>query len=525
MIMVSGIIIPLGSDDDAAAQAACTKLGISRHEVLSYAMRKISYDARHGKVTMVCSVIFELKDHYLEDRLYETFEYVNKFKKGGLDPKIGTQKLDNRPIVVGFGPAGMLAAYVLSVYGYRPIVLERGQNVDERQNSVTRFFETGQLDTESNIQFGEGGAGTFSDGKLTTRINDELCNYVLDELVKLGAPADILYKSKPHIGSDKLKDVVKNLRGAIIEKGGEVVFNCRVDDIITSGGSFGGVLCKDHTYSAEAAIFACGHSARDTFLMLKDKPLNLVAKPFSVGVRIEHLQSDIDKALYGRYADDPRLPRGEYALSANVNGRSVYTFCMCPGGTVVAAASENGGIVTNGMSGYARDGVNANSALVASVSFGDPFEGIEYQRKLERAAYSAAQGGFKAPAQDVEGFLSGKPSLDIKSVEPSYPRGVVPYNIADILGDEISTCLREGIDKFCKLIKVFDDDDAVITGIETRTSSPLRIERDPDTREAVGMPGLYPCGEGAGYAGGIMSAAVDGIKSALAIIEKYKPMV
>lgn len=524
MIVVSGIRTPLGEKEGQAASAACHKLGLKECDVASFRMRKLSYDARHGKITQVCSIVLELKNSATENKLCAEHSGVKPYLKTKLEPVCGKQILENRPVVVGFGPAGMFAAYLLSVYGYSPIVLERGGAIKDRKKAVGSFFASGNLDDENNIQFGEGGAGTFSDGKLTTRINDPLCDFVLEIFNKFGAPDDILYKAKPHVGSDKLQDIVRNIRKTIVDNGGRIIFHSRVDDIAAKNGVVDAVKCDDMEYKTAAAVVACGHSARDTFAMLCKKGLILSAKPFSVGVRIEHQQIDIDAALYGSFANDPRLPKGEYALSADINGRGVYTFCMCPGGTVVAAASEQGGVVTNGMSEYARGGKNANSALVASVGFNNPFVGIEFQRKLERLAFDAAGGGYKAPAQDLSGFLAGKPTLNIKRVTPSYPLGIKTTDISVLLGSDIANCLRAGIGAFAKKLRGFDAPDAILTGLETRTSSPLRIERDAETRQALGMAGLYPCGEGAGYAGGIMSAAVDGLKSAVAIIEKYAPI-
>ena len=529
MIVFSGIRIPLEKLDDIgkqAAEAACRGFGIKESALHSRALRRVSYDARHGRITAVCSVLLELKDKALEQKLCETHAAAKLYEKTRLEPVCGSKSfgaIGHRPVVVGFGPAGIFAAYLLSLYGYRPIVLERGGDVQSRKKAAESFCAGGGLDTENNVQYGEGGAGTFSDGKLTTRINDPLCDFVLETFVKFGAPDDILYKAKPHVGSDKLPGIVKGMRQAIIQNGGEVLFGRRADDIVCNNGNLSAVVCDGQAIETAAAIIACGHSARDTILMLGKKGLRLEPKPFSVGVRIEHPQRDIDTALYGEYAGDKRLPKGEYALSAQIEGRGVYTFCMCPGGSVVAAASETGGVVTNGMSNYARDGQNANSALVAAVGFDNPFEGIEYQRGLERAAYEAGGGAYRAPAQDMAGFLSGRASLDIGRVKPTYPLGVTAYNLGVLLGPQIIRGLQKGIAVFDKKIKGFDAADAILTGPETRTSSPVRIERDPETREAAGMGGLYPCGEGAGYAGGIMSAAVDGLKSAVAIIERYKP--
>lgn len=527
MILVSGIRIPLQETEESAAlDAALGKLGLAQSALKEGRLYRMSLDARRGAMIRVCSVVLELTDSTCEAALCQNHADARPFSAPVLEPAIGTQALRIRPVIAGFGPAGLFAAYLLAQHGYRPLVLERGSDIDSRVSRVAAFFVSGQLDTETNVQFGEGGAGTFSDGKLTTRINDPLCAFVLDTFVRHGAPGDILYKAKPHIGTDRLRAVIRHMRAGIIAQGGEVRFDTRLDDIQTNSGSVRAALCGDTALETEVLILACGHSARDTFSMLRGKGLTVRTKPFSVGLRIEHLQQDIDRALYGKMAGHPLLPPGEYALSAKVGGRGVYTFCMCPGGTVVAAASEEGGVVTNGMSDYARGGVNANSAIAVSVNagdFADPFAAVAFQRGLEQAAFAAGGGSYRAPAQDVGSFLEERPGWRQGKVVPSYPRGVTGQDLSALLGRDIAACLHGGIAAFGKKLKGFDDAGAVLTGIETRTSSPLRIGRDGDTHEADGLAGLYPCGEGAGYAGGIMSAAVDGLKTALAVMARYAP--
>ena len=524
MIIVSDIRLPLGSGEAEAAEAAKARLG--NPENGKYHVRKMSYDLRRGNPSQICSVVARFSDEDLEKELAEGKKNVSFVERKRFAPKIGLEPLAARPVVVGSGPAGLFAAYLLAQYGYRPILLERGADVDSRVNAVSSFFETGSLNKDTNIQFGEGGAGTFSDGKLVSRIHDDLCDYVLHTFYRYGAPEDILVKSKPHIGTDELRLVIKRMRQAIETNGGEVRFLCRMDDLLTDRGKVVGVRSSMGDIPAQAVVLAVGHSARDTFEMLAGKGLTITSKPFSVGLRIEHLQEDVDRSLYGKYAGDPRLPVGEYNLSARAGGRGVYTFCMCPGGEVVPAASEMGGTVTNGMSNHARDGKNANSAVCVSIlekDFGfNPFRGMEFQRNLERAAFAAAGGEYRAPASDVGSFLAGKRGLKIGHVEPTYARGVVAYDLWRILGDEYSGAIRDGILAFGKKMKCFGDTEAILTGVETRTSSPLRISRTEE-REAIGLQGLYPCGEGAGYAGGIMSAAVDGLRTAAAIIEKYRP--
>ncbi len=525
-IVVSGIRLPLEQPSESAVDKALHKLSLRASDVQSSALRRVSYDARKGEVSMVCSVLLELKSEKLARKLCEKNENVRLYEKKAFEPVVGSEELRSRPVVAGFGPAGMFAALALARYGYHPLVLERGDCLEARVRAVDAFFSGGQLDERTNVQFGEGGAGTFSDGKLTSRINDPLCDFVLDTFVEMGAPRDILTRAKPHVGTDMLRSVVRGIRGEIIRLGGEVRFLCPLRDLRTSGGALSAVQTDQGEIETQALVLACGHSARDTFSMLGSRGLPLLAKPFSVGMRIEHLQCDVDRMVYGAHAGDPRLPRAEYALSERFGSRAVYTFCMCPGGTVVAAASESGGVVSNGMSVYARDGKNANSALVVSVDerdFGSsPFDAIEFQRKLERAAYAAGGGGYRAPAQSLGNFLSSKTGIDGCSVEPSYPRGITEYELGSLFSEPLATALRDGATALGRRLRGFDSPSALLTGVETRTSSPVRIPRG-ETLESTGCAGVYPCGEGAGYAGGIMSAAVDGLRVAGAIIERYKP--
>ncbi len=523
MIIVTRIRLPLGSTKEEAEEAARRAVGCDG----SYALRRVSYDLRRGQAAMVCSVTVSLGDPDREKSAASSGKNMQYSERQQLRPRPGTEKMNYRPVVVGAGPAGLFAAYLLSEYGYRPILLERGADVDSRAESVDSFFRGGSLDLSSNVQFGEGGAGTFSDGKLTTRINDGLCDYVLNTFCFFGAPDDILIKAKPHIGTDNLRGVVKRIREKIIENGGDVRFRSLVEDISTGSGGVTGVICSGEEIPAQTVVLACGHSARDTYSMLMSKGAVITAKPFSVGFRIEHLQEDVDRSLYGDLAGDSRLPAGEYSLSAHIAGRGVYTFCMCPGGTVVAAASENGGVVTNGMSGYLRNGINANSAVCVSINPSDygtnPLKAMDFQRNLERAAFAAAGGGYAAPASDLGSFLDGRGGLRSEKVIPSYPRGVTAFDMEKLLGSGLSECLRGGLRAFAGKMDCFSDREAVLTGVETRTSAPVRIQREED-RQAAGIRGLYPCGEGAGYAGGIMSSAVDGLRTAAAIIERYNPV-
>ncbi|MEA5050950.1 MAG: hypothetical protein VB021_05705 [Oscillospiraceae bacterium] len=525
MIVVSDVRIPLGAGEDDAVGAACARLHIRESAVADHRLRRMSYDARHREVTAVCSVLLTLRDAREEARLAAACpSSVTLAEKRQLTPVFGAQRLSGRPVVAGFGPAGMFAAYLLSLYGYRPLVLERGGDMDERVRATEGFFRGGGFDPVSNVQFGEGGAGTFSDGKLTTRINDPLCDFVLETLAEFGAPQDVLVRAKPHVGTDRLRAVVRALRQAVCANGGEILFRTQLDGLRLRDGALCGVTANGQAVGTNALVLACGHSARDTFALLRDSGLALEAKPFSVGARIEHAQRSVDRAMYGDFAGDPRLPHGEYALSAHVGGRCVYTFCMCPGGSVVPAASEQGGVVTNGMSNYARDGANANAALVVSVGpqdFGnDPFAAIDYQRALERAAFTRAGGDYRAPACDVQSFLSRTAGLRAGGVGPTYARGVTPCDFDALYGGELADAMRAGLRIFSKKLAFFGDGGAVLTGPETRTSSPVRVPRG-ETREAAGARGIYPCGEGAGYAGGIMSAAVDGLRSALAVMARF----
>lgn len=442
---------------------------------------------------------------------------------------IGTKPLSTQPIIVGAGPAGLFAALVLAEYGYRPLLVERGRDVEQRTQDVARFWQTGQFDVLSNVQFGEGGAGTFSDGKLTTRVNDSRMGQILDMLVEAGAPAEIKYSHKPHVGTDKLREVVKNLRQRIISKGGEVQFEARVTELETENGAVRGIIINENRYlPCQVAFFGIGHSARDTYQMLHAQGVAMEAKPFAIGVRIEHPQDLIDRAQYGGLAGHARLGAADYALVFHdkVNGRTAYSFCMCPGGLVVAAASEPGGVVTNGMSHYRRATGIANSALVVNVDpadFGNGvLAGIEFQRHYERLAYEAGGRNYAAPVQTVGDLLAGKSGSASYLVKPSYQPGIRPVDLRTCLPDFVAGTLARALPDFGRKMKGFDHPQAVMTGVETRTSAPVRIIRGPDFM-SINTQGLYPIGEGAGYAGGIMSAALDGLNAALAVMKEYKP--
>lgn len=435
------------------------------------------------------------------------------------------KKPSKRPLVVGFGPSGMFASLVLAKAGLCPIVIERGSDVDSRAKTVQHYWESGVLDENTNVQFGEGGAGTFSDGKLLTRISDELTYFVLDEFVKHGAPAEIKYLAKPHIGTDLLRDVVKSIRNEIISLGGTVLFNKRLESIqFDANNNVNCAILSDGEKIECDALFLCiGHSARDTVKSLMKNGVSVLPKAFSVGVRIEHLQSDINDAMYGSFAGACSLSQAQYTLSAKFNDRAVYSFCMCPGGTVVASASQNGQIVTNGMSNFARDGKNANSALAVSVNeqdFGATVEGaIEFQESIERKAFVLAGKNTFAPVQTVGDFLSDKTGTEPSRIMPTYTGNVSLSSAKKVLPGFVCDNLKLGIQRFESEIKGFSCSDAVLTFPETRTSSPVRIPRT-DKYNAINIKNLYPCGEGAGFAGGITSAAVDGIRAALAYLKE-----
>ena len=468
-------------------------------------------------------------------------KYRQKFERIGaramaidsLELNFGKADMGARPLVVGMGPAGMFCALLLAENGYRPIIIDRGDSVTDRVESLSRFYSEHKLDTESNIQFGAGGAGTFSDGKLLTRINDPKCSYVLETFKKFGAPDEVTVKAKPHIGTDVLRVVVDNILSRIEELGGEVIYRCRLDGIDENSDGTVTAHTTKGDFNCGALVLALGHSARDTYAMLIKGGFAIVPKPISVGVRIEHRRADIEEALYGDMAGHAALGAAEYALSDTKGERGVYTFCMCPGGEVVAAASEEDSVVVNGMSCFARDGVNSNSAVAVSVRVEDFCEvegnlalgAIEFQRKIERSAFAAGGGGYAVPVQTVGDFMSGVTGTEPSRVMPTYMNGenFKVASVDDVLPEFVCRSLRYGLLSFDKKIRGFAAPDALLSAAETRTSAPVRILRGEDM-SALGKERIYPCGEGAGYAGGITSAAVDGIKVAISLMSKYRPI-
>ncbi len=521
-VIISQVITSVSAENSEIISAALKKAGLSAGQTIRCGVHKTSLDARkNDNIRLVSSVWAELETEDEEKRLCGRLPFCREVRTDNPFPP--KTEPDGRKIVIaGFGPAGMFAALTLAEYGYCPVVCERGCDVDKRTAAMEKFCGGGELDTSSNVQFGEGGAGTFSDGKLTTRIGDPLCRRALERFAEFGAPEEILYKAKPHVGTDRLRGIVKNIRERIILLGGQVRFNTILTDIVAEKGRIKSVTLNGcEILPCDVLILAIGHSARDTFDMLLGRGIVLEAKPFSVGARIEHRQEDVNRSLYGRHWDNPNLPKGEYQLSYRCGGRAAYTFCMCPGGTVIPAASETGGVVTNGMSVFARDGINANSALAVSVSPEDfgykPLDGVDFARSIERKAFELAGGDYRAPAVTVKSFLEGGGILTEASVVPTYPIGVTACDFDRLFPKFVTDMMRAGIRNFSGKMKCFGDGGAVLTAPETRTSSPVRITRGEDMQSST-LTGLYPCGEGAGYAGGIMSAAVDGIRCALKII-------
>lgn len=526
MIRVNGLALPLDFRAADLRSAAAKKLRLPQRALVDIRLVKKSVDARKKEdVHFVCAVDVQVDGD--EAQALRRCPGASLVKPYRYEPPKATL-LDLPPVVVGFGPAGMLAGLMLAQWGQRPIIIERGLPVEERARSVEAFWKARRLDPESNVQFGEGGAGAFSDGKLTTGTGDARVRKVLEELAAAGAPPEILTDAKPHIGTDRLPGVVKNIRREIIRLGGQVRFSTKLVGLESENGRLAGLrveaMGEPVRIAAERAIIAVGHSARDMFQLFRSLSLPIEPKAFSVGVRIEHPAALIDRAQYGRFAGHPSLGAADYKLNRRLpNGRGVYTFCMCPGGTVTGAASEPGGVVTNGMSVWARDGVNSNAALLVGVGpedFGTdgPLAGIEFQRKIEREAFRMAGGDYSAPAQRVADFMEKRASRGFGGVMPSYEPGVVASDVAGCLPGFVADSLRQALPQLGRMLKGFDEGDAVLTAPETRSSSPVRMLRD-ESFQSPGLRGIFPCGEGAGYAGGIVSAAVDGIRCAEKLVE------
>ena len=540
MLRINELRLPLDHPEAALREAIAGRLGVPDAELRSIRIFKRSHDARRKTaVLLIYTVDVEVDDEAAVLARCAGDRHIGPapdtaYRFVAPAPADFQARQTTRPVVVGFGPCGIFAALLLAQMGLRPIVLERGKAVRERTQDTWGLWRQGRLNPESNVQFGEGGAGTFSDGKLYSQIKDPRYRgrKVLTEFVKAGAPAEILYVSKPHIGTFKLVTVVENMRAEIESLGGEIRFQSRVEDVDIAQGQVRGLRLSDGEYlAASHVVLAVGHSARDTFEMLHGRGVHVEPKPFSIGVRIEHPQSLIDRARFGTNAGNPLLGAADYKLVHHCrNGRAAYSFCMCPGGTVVAATSEPGRVVTNGMSQYSRNERNANSALVVGVTPADypgsdanngdplaaPLAGIAFQRHWESLAFKAGGSDYKAPAQRVGDFLAGRASTALGDVLPSYTPGVKMTDLARCLPDYVVAALRESLPAFGREIAGFAMDDALLTGVETRTSSPIRITRNEEF-QSLNTRGLFPAGEGAGYAGGILSAAVDGIKVAEAV--------
>ena len=528
MIRITEIKLPLDHLPSAIVAAVIKKLGINATDLVEYSIFKRGVDARKADAILLA--------YTLDVTVNGETKVLAKLKK---DPHVklapdtsyhfvaqAPTDLKTRPIVVGLGPSGLFAALVLAQSGFKPLILERGKAVRERTKDTFNFWRKGELNAESNVQYGEGGAGTFSDGKLYSQIKDpkHYGRKVLNEFVQAGAPEEILYVSHPHIGTFRLVGMVEKMRETIIALGGEIRFQSKVDDIEIEDGQVQAViLASGERIATHHLVLAVGHSARDTVEMIHQRGIYIEAKPFSIGFRIEHPQSLIDAARHGPNAQHPILGAADYKLVHHAsNGRSVYSFCMCPGGTVVASASEPGCVVTNGMSQYSRNERNANAGIVVGITPevdfpGDPLAGIALQRKLESQAYVLGGSTYQAPGQLIGDFLSNKASTEFGQVTPSYTPGVHLTNLETALPEYAITAIREAIPEFAKQIKDFDLADGILTGVETRTSSPIRIKRNDDNLQSINTKGLYPTGEGAGYAGGILSAGVDGIRVAEAV--------
>ena len=528
MIKMTNVELTLTENKEDLLEKAAQLLRIKLEDIHQWTIEKESIDARKEPLKFVYTLHLTVanEEAVLKRIKHKKVSFYEAPKPTVL--KKGIKPLGHRPVVVGLGPCGLFAALKLAEEGYRPLVLERGEEMDKRDATVDLFMEKGILNPQSNIQFGEGGAGAYSDGKLTTRIKDPRIHEVIDKLLVAGAPEEITYMAKPHVGTDLLKDVVVNMRKRILALGGEVRFNTQFEDVTIKQGQLQSIRANGEDIPAEVLVLALGHSARDTYETLFLRGFTMLAKSMAVGVRIENLQWRINENQYGASYTHPKLRPAEYSLAAKTSdARGVYSFCMCPGGLVVPAASEEGLLAVNGMSYHQRDGVNANAALVVSVTpkdYGDhPLDGIKFQRMLERKAYLLGGENYHAPVQKAADFLEGSKTKAFQEVLPSYVPGVKSVDLGALFPSFITKGLQEGLRQFDQKIKGFAGHGAVLTGVETRTSAPVRILRKEGLLESIDVEGVYPAGEGAGYAGGIISSAVDGLKVAEAIMGTYAP--
>jgi uncharacterized protein len=531
MLRLTDLQLPLDHPEPALKEAVLAHLGIRDEELIRYTIFRRSYDARKkSAIILIYTIDAEVADEQAVLQRHAGHPHIKPTPDTGYRfVALAPTNLKHRPVVIGTGPCGLLAALVLAQMGFRPIIIERGKVVRERTKDTWGLWRKRELHPESNVQFGEGGAGTFSDGKLYSQVKDpkHYGRKVLTEFVKAAAPEEILYVSKPHIGTFRLVKMVEQMRDTIEALGGEYRFGTKVSDIDIAEGKVRGLTLQkpdgDNEYlAADHVVLAIGHSARDTFQMLHERGVYMEAKPFSIGFRVEHPQSLIDRCRFGPFAGNEILGAADYKLVHHCkNGRSVYSFCMCPGGTVVAATSEPGRVVTNGMSQYSRNERNANSAIVVGITpadyAGHPLAGIDFQRQWESKAFELGGGNYNAPGQLVGDFVANRPSKEFGAVLPSYKPGVQLGDLNSALPDYAIAAIRESLPAFDKQIRGFAMQDAVLTGVETRTSSPVRIKRRDDDLHSLNTRGLFPAGEGAGYAGGIMSAAIDGIRVAEAV--------
>lgn len=523
MIRIRQIKLNLNEDEKNLKDKIASKLRIPKEIIIDYKINRKSIDARKGTISFVYEIDVKIENE--NKILQKKYKDILKTPNEKYNFKItGTKKMKNKPVIIGSGPAGLFCAYLLSKHGYNPIIIERGEEIDQRIKTVEKFWKKNILNPNSNVQFGEGGAGSFSDGKLNTSVKDKehRGKYILKIFVKHGAPKEILYINKPHIGTDLLRNVIKNIRNEIIMNGGKFLYNSKLEDITVENNNIHSIKVNSKTIKTDTLILAIGHSARDTFEMLLNKGLNMKPKPFAIGVRVQHPQSLININQYG--INHKKLDSASYKLTYKAsNGRGVYSFCMCPGGFVVNSSSEKGLLSINGMSNYKRDEKNANSAIVVTITPDDfgkgPLDGMKFQRKLEEKTYQKGNG--KIPTQTLKDFLDNKPSTNFGSITPTFKGKYELSNLNDIFPQYILDSIKEAMENYDKKIKGFAHNDVILSAIESRTSSPVKIERNENLESNI--KGIYPIGEGAGYAGGIMTAAMDGMKIAEIIAKKYSP--